>query len=63
KSWMPKDVMFGLDIARQMGVPVPFSPLVYQLFSVAQANGLDGFEATGIAAHVYAHLTGQAKGL
>ncbi len=27
KSWMPKDVGFGLDMARQMGVPVPFSSL------------------------------------
>jgi len=61
KSWMPKDVGFGLDMAREMEVPVPFSALAYQLFSVAQANGLDGYEATGIAFHVYEHLTGASK--
>ena len=27
KSWMPKDVGFGLDMAREMEVPVPFSAL------------------------------------
>ena len=61
KSWMPKDVGFGLEMAREMEVPVPFSALTYQLFSVAQANGLDGYEATGIAYHVYALITGQKK--
>lgn len=61
KSWMPKDVGFGLDMARQMEVPVPFSALAYQIFSVAQANGLDGYEATGIAYHVYALMSGQKK--
>jgi len=61
KSWMPKDVGFGLEMAREMEVPVPFSALTYQLFSVAQANGLDGYEATGIACHVYALITGQKK--
>ncbi len=61
KSWMPKDVGFGLEMAREMEVPVPFSALTYQLFSVAQANGLDGYEATGIAYHVYALIAGQAK--
>ncbi len=61
KSWMPKDVGFGLDMAREMEVPVPFSALAYQLFSVAQANGLDGYEATGIAHHVYALLSGQKR--
>ena len=24
KSWMPKDVGFGLDMAREMEVPMPF---------------------------------------
>ena len=24
KSWMPKDVSFGLDMAREMEVPMPF---------------------------------------
>ena len=61
KSWMPKDVSFGLDMAREMEVPVPFSALAYQLFSVAQANGLDGYEATGIAHHVYALMSGQKR--
>ena len=62
KSWMPKDVGFGLEMAREMEVPVPFSALAYQLFSIAQANGLDGYEATGIAYHVYALISGQKKG-
>ncbi len=61
KSWMPKDVGFGLEMAREMQVPVPFSSLAYQLFSVAQANGVDGYEGTGIACHVYALLSGQKK--
>lgn len=61
KSWMPKDVGFGLDMAREMEVPVPFSALAYQLFSIAQANGLDGYEATGIAHHVYELISGQKK--
>jgi 2-hydroxy-3-oxopropionate reductase len=59
KSWMPKDVGFGLEMAKEMEVPVPFSALCYQLFSMAQANGLDGYEATGIACHVYALISGQ----
>ena len=62
KSWMPKDVGFGLEMAKEMEVPVPFSALAYQLFSVAQANGLDGYEATGIAYHVFALISGQKKG-
>ena len=61
KSWMPKDVGFGLEMAREMEVPVPMSALTYQLFSVAQANGLDGYEATGIAHHVYELISGQRK--
>jgi len=61
KSWMPKDVGFGLEMARDMEVPVPFSALAYQLFSIAQANRLDGYEATGIAYHVYALLCGEAE--
>jgi len=61
KSWMPKDVGFGLEMAREMEVPVPFSALAYQLFSIAQANGLDGYEATGIAYHVYALISGDMK--
>jgi 2-hydroxy-3-oxopropionate reductase len=34
KSWMPKDVGFGLDIAREMEIPVPFSSLAYQMFAM-----------------------------
>lgn len=59
KSWMPKDVGFGLELAKQMEVPVPFTALAAQLFSIAQANGLDGFEASGIAYHVYALISGK----
>jgi 3-hydroxyisobutyrate dehydrogenase-like beta-hydroxyacid dehydrogenase len=62
KSWMPKDVGFGLDMAREMEVPVPFSALAYQLFSIAQATKLDGYEATGIACNVFDLITGQKKG-
>lgn len=58
KSWMPKDVGFGLDVAREMEIPVPFSSLVYQMFAIAQANGVDGYEATGIACEVFSILCG-----
>jgi len=63
KSWMPKDVGFGLDMAREMEVPVPFSALAYQMFSIAQATGIDGYEATGIACNVFDLITGQKKGI
>jgi 2-hydroxy-3-oxopropionate reductase len=63
KSWMPKDVGFGLDMARQMEVPVPFTALAYQMFSIAQATGLDDYEATGIACNVYDLITGHKSGL
>jgi len=59
KSWMPKDVGFGLDMAREMQMPMPFSALAYQMFGIAQANGLDGYEATGIAYHVYQLISGE----
>ena len=62
KSWMPKDVGFGLDMAREMEVPVPFTALAYQMFAIAQATGLDGYEATGIACNVFDLITGQKKG-
>ncbi|HEY2990443.1 MAG TPA: NAD(P)-dependent oxidoreductase [Candidatus Binatia bacterium] len=62
KSWMPKDVGFGLDMAREMQMPMPFSALAYQMFGIAQANGLDGYEATGIAHHVYQLISGEKKG-
>jgi 2-hydroxy-3-oxopropionate reductase len=61
KSWMPKDVGFGLDMARQMEVPMPFVALAYQMFSIAQATGTDGYEATGIAYNVYDLITGRNK--
>jgi 2-hydroxy-3-oxopropionate reductase len=61
KSWMPKDVGFGLDMAREMEVPMPFVALAYQLFSIAQATGMDGYEATGIACNVYDVITGAKK--
>jgi len=53
KSWMPKDVGFGLDMAREMEVPMPFVGLAQQMFAIAQATGQDGYEATGIACNVY----------
>lgn len=62
KSWMPKDVGFGLDMAREMEVPMPFVALAYQMFSIAQATGMDGYEATGIACNVYDVITGQKRG-
>ena len=63
KSWMSKDVGFGLDMAREMEVPVPFTALAYQMFSIAQATGMDGYEATGIACNVFDLITGQKKGI
>jgi 2-hydroxy-3-oxopropionate reductase len=61
KSWMPKDVGFGLDMAREMEIPMPFVALAYQMFSIAQATGMDGYEATGIACNVYDVITGANK--
>jgi 2-hydroxy-3-oxopropionate reductase len=58
KSWMPKDVGFGLDMARNMEVPMPFVGLAYQMFAIAQATGQDGYEATGIACKVYDVING-----
>ena len=58
KSWMPKDVGFGLDMARQMEVPMPFVGLAQQMFGIAQANGQDGYEATGISCNVYDTISG-----
>jgi 3-hydroxyisobutyrate dehydrogenase-like beta-hydroxyacid dehydrogenase len=58
KSWMPKDVNFGLDMARQMEVPMPFVGLAQQMFAIAQATGQDGYEATGIACNVYDVING-----
>ena len=61
KSWMPKDVGFGLDMAREMETPMPFVALAYQMFAIAQATGQDGYEATGIACNVYDTITGAKK--
>jgi 2-hydroxy-3-oxopropionate reductase len=58
KSWMPKDVNFGLAMAREMEVPMPFVSLASQMFAIAQATGQDGFEATGIACNVYDVING-----
>ena len=58
KSWMPKDVGFGLDMAREMEVPMPFVGLAYQMFAIAQATGQDGYEATGIACNLYDLING-----
>ncbi len=46
------------DVARNMEIPVPFSSLVHQMFAIAQANGVDGYEATGIACEVFSILSG-----
>lgn len=61
KSWMPKDVSFGLDMAREMEVPMPFVSLAYQMFAIAQATGQDGYEATGIACNVYDVINGAKR--
>ena len=58
KSWMPKDVGFGLDMARAMEVPMPFVGLAQQMFAIAQATGQDGYEATGIACNLYDVING-----
>ena len=58
KSWMPKDVGFGLDMAREMEVPMPFVSLASQMFAIAQATGQDGYEATGIACKIYDVING-----
>ena len=58
KFWMPKDVGFGLDMARDMEVPMPFVGLAYQMFAIAQATDQDGYEATGIACNVYGVING-----
>jgi 2-hydroxy-3-oxopropionate reductase len=61
KSWMPKDVGFGLDMAREMEIPTPFVALAYQMFAIAQATGQDGYEATGLACNAYDLITGATK--
>ncbi|MFZ2066179.1 MAG: NAD(P)-dependent oxidoreductase [Xanthobacteraceae bacterium] len=63
KSWMPKDVGFGLDMAREMEVPMPFVGLASQMFAIAQATGQDGYEATGIACNLYDVINGNKSKL
>ena len=60
-SWMAKDIGFGLDAARDMQIPVPFSALTHEMFTIAQANGVDHYEATGVAWEAYALLAGRDK--
>ena len=50
---------FGLDMAREMEVPMPFVGLAQQMFAVAQATKHDGYEATGIACNLYNLLNGE----
>ena len=61
KSWMAKDIGFGIDAAREMGIPVPFSALTHEMFTIAQANGVDHYEATGVAWKVYALIAGNER--
>lgn len=53
KSWMPKDIGFGLDNAQESGVPLPFTALARQMFNIGRSSGVDGYEAIGIACKVY----------
>ncbi len=61
KSWMPKDIGFGLAVAEEERIPLPFTALAKQLFLVAQSCGVDGYEASGIAWKVYELLHGQSR--
>lgn len=61
KSWMAKDIGFGLDVAQDMGIPVPFSALTHEMFTIARANGVDHYEATGVAWEAYALLAGSDR--
>jgi 3-hydroxyisobutyrate dehydrogenase-like beta-hydroxyacid dehydrogenase len=60
-SWMAKDLSFGIDVAKELRVPLPFTRLAHEMFVIAQANGLDGYEATGVAWHAYAVMSGQDR--
>jgi 2-hydroxy-3-oxopropionate reductase len=53
RSWMPKDIGFGLDDAREKGVPLPFTSLAGQMFDIGRSKGVDGYEAIGIACKVF----------
>lgn len=61
KSWMPKDIGFGLALAEEEGIPLPFTALAKQLFLVGQSRGVDGYEASGIAWKVYELLHGESQ--
>ncbi len=52
-SWMPKDVGFGLKEAEEMGVPMPVTAAVQQIFMLAKSNNLSGYEAPGIVRKAY----------
>jgi 3-hydroxyisobutyrate dehydrogenase-like beta-hydroxyacid dehydrogenase len=58
KSWMPKDINFGLDMAREMETSMPFVSLASQMFAI----GEDGYEATGLACKAYETINGARKG-
>ncbi|NCG25653.1 MAG: NAD-binding protein [Actinobacteria bacterium] len=60
-SWMAKDIAFGLDAAREMQIPVPISALTHEMFTIAQANGVANYEATGVAWEAYALLAGRDR--
>ena len=52
-SWISKDIGFGLKEAEESGIPMPVTAAVQQLYLLAKANGLAGYEATGIARKTY----------
>jgi 3-hydroxyisobutyrate dehydrogenase-like beta-hydroxyacid dehydrogenase len=52
-SWVPKDIGFGLKEAEDSGIPMPITSAVQQLFMLARAQDLAGYEAVGIARKVY----------
>ncbi len=60
-SWMAKDIGFGLDVAREMQIPVPFSALTHEMFTIAQANGVDHYEATGVAWEAFSLIAGKDR--
>ncbi len=62
KSWMPKDIGFGLANAQEKGVPLPFTALASQMFNVGRSNNVDGYEQVGIAYKVFEILGGGGKG-
>ncbi len=61
KSWMPKDIGFGLDNALEKGVPLPFTALARRMFDIGRSHSVDGYEAVGIACKVF-EILGQEEG-